>query len=484
MLAEIVITEEVGWTLLAVLGAVIHVGGLILGVHAIMAVRTAQGAVAWTIALVTLPYVAVPLYLVFGRRRFEGYVDARRAGELEMHHITRELAAHEAEHRSIIDAERQGLYALEHLARMPFTRGNRVGLLVDGEASFARMFEVIDAATEYVLVQFFIIRDDALGGELRDRLAARAEAGVRVHVMYDEVGSHALSRSWIASLRRAGAEVEPFNTTRGITNRFQLNFRNHRKIVLVDGRVAFTGGLNVGEEYVTGGPKFDSWRDTQIEVEGPAVQCIQLAFMEDWYWSTRRLPRLQWVPERAEGGESSVLVLPSGPADAFETAGLGFVLAIHGARERIWIASPYFVPGREVIAALQLAALRGVDVRLLLPDKPDHLLVWLSSFSYYRELDGLGIEIHRFQPGFMHQKVMLVDQRVGVVGTANLDNRSFRLNFELSVVVDEPGFAADLERMFEADFARSRQVNAAELDARPFWFRLAVRASRLLAPIQ
>jgi len=193
---------------------------------------------------------------------------------------------------------------------------------------------------------------------------------------------------------------------------------------------------------------------------------------------------LNWDPEAADGGEQEVLALASGPADPFETCGLFFVHAIHSARHRVWIASPYFVPDAQVIAALQLAALRGVDVRVMLPEKPDHVLVYLSAFSFIEETEAAGVKIYRYQPGFLHQKVILVDDEFAAVGTANLDNRSFRLNFEITIAAADARFAAEVRAMLEEDFAACRLVKSEDLTGRSFWFRLAVSVSRLMAPIQ
>ena len=373
---------------------------------------------------------------------------------------------------------------MEELAAMPFTRYNDAELLIDGEQTFAAIFEGIESAREYVLAQYFIIKDDQLGREFQAALMRKARAGVRVYLLYDEIGCIRLPGSYLRELKNAGVDVSPFNTTKGIRNRLQLNFRNHRKVVIVDGRAAYAGGLNVGDEYMGRSPVFGPWRDTHICVRGPAVQAVQFAFIEDWYWATHRVPELNWTPQRSGGGDKSVLVIPSGPADDLETCGLFYVHAIHSAKHRVWIASAYFVPDPKVVAALQIAALRGVDVRILLPAKADHLLVWLSSFSYYNETEPYGVRLFRYQPGFLHQKAMLIDDDVAAIGTANLDNRSFRLNFEITLLVVDEEFGARVKDMFEQDFANSRIVEQGELDALPVWFRFGVGVARLLAPIQ
>ncbi len=458
--------------------------GFLTAIKAIMETRTAQGAVAWAVSLIALPYVAVPAYWVFGRTKFTGYVTKRRAELLKTSAVARRLAEEFDRQRMQTKAGRREELLLERLAKLPFTAHNRAGLLIDGEATFAAIFASIAEAREYVLVQFYIIHDDGLGRRLRDALIARAQAGVRCMVLFDEMGSGRL-RGYCAALRAGGVQIAPFDTTKGPANRFQLNFRNHRKIVVVDGRTAFVGGLNVGDEYLGLDPKVGPWRDTHVQVEGPVVQCVQVAWLEDWLWATGETPsHLNWKPAGARGGCVGALCLPSGPADELETATLFFLHAIHSAKERLWIASPYFVPDEQFISALQLAALRGVDVRILIPLKPDNELVRLSGFSYLRETEAVGIKWFRHRRGFMHQKVLLVDDDYSAIGTANFDNRSFRLNFEITMVFYEHAFAQQVAVMLERDFAASTPATARELFEASFWFRLKVRVARLMAPVQ
>jgi len=254
--------------------------------------------------------------------------------------------------------------------------------------------------------------------------------------------------------------------------------------VVVDGKVAWVGGHNVGDEYLGRDPEFGHWRDTHMRIEGPAVLSVQLSFAEDWYWATGKRLDLSWVPVASEDGDVPVLIVPTGPADGLESANLMFVHAINSATERIWIASPYFVPDRPIITALQLAALRGVDVRILIPDKADHLAVYLAAYSYLEETESVGVKFYRYLDGFLHQKAMLIDKNVSAIGTANFDNRSFRLNFEITAVIADEDFAAEVEEMFEADFAKSRIMDAGEYDRKPWYFRFGVRLARLTSPVQ
>jgi cardiolipin synthase len=302
-------------------------------------------------------------------------------------------------------------------------------------------------------------------------------------VLYDEIGCYYLPKAFRRELAAAGVVILPFRTSRGLRNRFQINFRNHRKIVIADGQVAYVGGLNIGDEYMGRHPRFGPWRDTQVEIRGPVVQAIQFTFLEDWYWATGDIPELDWTPLPASTENETALCLGSDPSDELETCGLFFMHAINSACHRLWIASPYFVPDEALIYALQLAALRGVDVRIMLPEKPDHKLVYLAAFSYISETEQSGVKFYRYQPGFMHHKVLVVDDDLAAVGTANFDNRSIRLNFEMMLVFADRKLACEVARMLEHDFTNCHQVTTADFASRPIWFHFAVRLARLMAPI-
>ena len=464
---------------------VCHLAGALTSVHAIMEVRTAQGAIAWAVCLNTFPYVAVPAYWILGRSKFHGYVTVRRQGLARVQPVVNQFVTTLVQkHLTALPGQERPLL-VERLAKLPFTLGNDAELLVNGDATFKSIFSGIARATNYVLVQFYIIHDDGVGRELKARLLERARANVRCCLLYDEIGSK-LPRAYVEELTAAGVPVLPFNSTKGNANRFQLNFRNHRKIVVVDGLEAWVGGLNMGDEYKGLDPKIGFWRDTHLRVAGPVAQCVQVAFVEDWHWASGKLlGGLNWNPQPAPSGASrAMLCLPSGPADPLETCTLFFLNVINQAKKRLWIASPYFVPDEQFISALQLAALRGVDVRILVPDKSDNALVQLSAWSYLADVEKTGIKVLRYTKGFMHHKVVLVDDEYCTVGTANFDNRSFRLNFEITMAFADTNFAGQVAAMLENDFAQSRPMRGDELARRNFWYRFAVRAARLSAPVQ
>jgi cardiolipin synthase len=470
-------------TVLTLVALSLHVFGVAAAMHAVMHTRTAQGAFAWVLGLVLLPYVTLVPYLFLGSSHFAGYVD--------MHRLLRLRSRKRHDGHDWPDRES---YLLRHdgdavderyapIAKMLATRligGHRVQLLVDGEAAFAAMFAAIARAEHYVLVQFFIIHDDALGRRLRDALLERAAAGVTVCLLYDSIGSHDLPAHYVAQLRAGKVDARPFKTRRW-RNRLQLNFRNHRKICVVDGWRGFVGGLNAGDEYMGAKPPLSPWRDTHMCLEGPAVTDLQRSFGEDWYWVTGDIP--PFTPPRDGEGSARVLVAATGPADLQESCSLFFTQAIHAARKRLWLTTPYFVPDAAVLAALRLAVYRGVDVRVIVPSRPDHRMVFLSSGFHTHEAVGAGIRMFRYQPGFTHQKVLLIDDDTAVVGSMNLDNRSFRLNFEIAALTVDQAFAGEVERMLLRDLAHCTEVTEADQARTPYLRRVAMHVARLLDPI-
>lgn len=475
-------TEELSFIAIAV--ATLYAVALVCVYRILLTYRTAQGAIAWIIALLGLPYLAVPLFLFFGRNRFSGYVRARRMEDKSLQPLlsqferqTATLTAPEQAHAD------QDLQVLCRLARQPFTAGNLCTVLRDGEATFQALFDAMEDARHYILLEFYIVRSDRVGQRIKTILKRKLAEGVRVWFLYDDIGSVWLPRNYLKELSAAGAHIASFGDGNIRRRRFQINFRNHRKLLVCDGCVGFVGGINLGDEYLGRAMDQEPWRDTHCRIEGPAVLGLQLAWLEDWNWASNETPALTWSPKTIPESDHEALILPTGPADPHETCMLFFLNCINNARERIWIASPYFVPDVQVINALQLAALRGVDVRILIPEKSDSLLVRLAAYSYLVQASRAGIGIYQYQPGFMHQKVVLVDDRYAAIGTANLDNRSMRLNFEITALSTAPGFVQAVAEMLTEDLHSCRLMTARDYRDRSLLFRLCCRAARLLAPI-
>jgi len=468
------------WVL--IVPVVFHALGLFYVVDIIMNGRTSQGTIAWAMALMLFPYLAAPLYMVFGGRKLRDYAVARQAGDRAINHLGRELETSEELRDLAGELRDPQIDALGNIARLPVSGWNRCNLLINGEATFNSILEGIRRAEKYVLIQFFIIHDDTLGRQLRDLCIAKVRAGVPVYFLYDKIGCTGLPKAYLDPLVTAGVQVAVFRVGLGVMNRLRVNFRNHRKIVVVDGHTAWVGGHNVGDEYLGKSKRFGAWRDTHVIMEGPVALAVQLSFCEDWYWAVETLPDVSWKAPPKKG-KDAVLCMPTGPSDTFETGALWVVHAINMAWERCWILSPYFVPGSSVINALQLAALRGVDVRIVIPANPDKRVVWWAAHSYFKTMGEVGVSILKYQEGFMHQKVVLIDDRLATIGTANLDNRSLRINFEITMMFTERRFIQKVAAMCERDFSTCVPLPPDEIKAWSLPFRLATRTARLLSPI-
>jgi cardiolipin synthase len=451
----------------------LHLLGILTAMHAVMHSRTPQGAIGWALGLLLLPYVTLLPYLYLGSSHFLGY----RIGHHSKHGHTTPV---ESRDQPDIDPACASYAAISALQGRPFRGGNRLRLLLDGDASFDAMLMAMTEAQHYLLVQFFIIHDDMLGRRLQQVLLQQAAAGVRVYVLFDGIGSHALPRSYVETLRAGGVQIQRFATHRW-RNRFQLNFRNHRKIVVVDGACGFVGGLNVGDEYLGLKPPLAPWRDTMLELRGPVVTDLQQLFADDWQWITGSMPPMLQAP--AGDGDSSTLIVACGPADSQETGSLFFAAAINAARQRVWLSTPYFIPDNAVRAALQLAVLRGVDVRILIPSRADHRTVFLASTLHAYQAVRAGIKVFRYQPGFLHQKALLIDREAAAIGSMNLDSRSFRLNFEVAALAVDHGFAADVTAMLINDFKQAREIDEREYRDAPYLRRVAVHVARLFDPL-
>lgn len=467
--------------------SVLYLVGIASAVDALFKSRQPQAKTAWILGLAFAPLFVVPLYWVFGRRKFETYrVVTQEFDELTAE-LREDLGSRARETRDNVDGDesqrtKTERTALEKLSRFEFSGGNSVSLLIDGPDTFDAILDAIDSAQDYVLVQFYVIRDDRIGHALCETLRAASQRGVRVLLLYDDIGSIALSADYKRALSEAGVQVKEFSGGRVWLGRFRLNFRNHRKIVVVDGETGFVGGLNVGDEYLGRDESIGDWRDTHLKLTGPAVAGLQYIFCRDWYFATREFPDLHWTPASEDDGVNA-LIVGSGPNSEFENCGLLFAHLIASAEKRLWLASPYFVPDGRILAALQLAALRGVDVRIMVPRRSDNPMFKYVPFAFFPEVLMAGARIFFYEDDFMHQKVILVDDDYGVVGTANLDNRSFYLNFETMCVIHDSKFCGELHSMLERDLESCTELSSEDATARTLAERLATNVTGLFAPV-
>jgi cardiolipin synthase len=467
-----------GWLLL--LDVFVTVGTLCWVLHT---KRETMSAIAWSLTVILLPLLGAFLFFLFGYQSVARPLARKRRRKTAYKRLVKEPGRKP-------DADVPDRWdALARLAHhgdgFPVTNGNAVALYHDGSPAYDAMIEAIRGARHHVHIQFFIFRSDASGRRFIDALCERAAAGVEVRFLYDSVGCYNLSRALLRQLRGAGGKAGSFLPILNPFYRMRVNLRNHRKILVADGRVGFTGGLNIGDEYLSRHPKFGKWRDTFLRVEGPAVAGLQRVFLEDWHFATNEaltggayFPGFTPIP-----GKTLVQVVQSGPDSDYKAIRETYFAAILNARKRVWIASPYFVPDAGIRDALALAARSGIDVRFLGLFRPDKWLPFLAARFYWADELAAGVKVYQYAPGMMHAKYVLVDGEWASVGTANLDNRSLLLNFEVNCQLFDAELTAELEREFLKDLEVSVRIDPPVYAARPLVSRLAENAARLFSPI-
>jgi cardiolipin synthase A/B len=454
---------------------------VLLGGWIVLQKREPVATLSWLLGLALLPYIGFAIYHLFGPQKIQRQ-RLRRA-------------------RSRLDGDALGAGACDaactpealELARLAQgatglapSSARDVRLLVDGAATYDALVEDLDRAQHHVHVEYYIFMPDRSGTRIRDALIACARRGVSVRILLDAIGSGACSSGFLAPLKDAGGEVAWFHPTRfwRLWWRPWLNLRTHRKIVAIDNRIAYTGGINVTDEE-NDRLRSDAYRDLHLRIEGDVVRSLQSVFVEDWVYATGRRDLISAIartlPQTAVG-EISAQVLTSGPDSSWEAIHRLHVGLIHAARERVWLVTPYFVPGEAAMMALTSAALGGLDVRLMVPKMSDSRLVTLAARSYYDDLLAAGVKIYEYGPRMLHTKALLVDDASAILGSANFDHRSFRLNFEVSVLFQDRGFGAGLAKLIEGEFANAPRVRADR--QRPLLAaRLPEALARLLSPL-
>lgn len=457
----------------------------VLSVWIVMQKRAPVSTMGWILSLALLPYLGFVIYYFFGPQRLKKQ-RLKRLRSRAIAHAPADLAlvrnaAHEAP-PSLREMAALGTAA----CGLPLSSATGVELLSGGARTFDAIFEAVSAARDHVHLEYYIFEPDRIGTRLRDLLIERARQGVKVRLLIDALGSKRIGRQFMAPLREAGVQVALFHDSRiGRRLRPVTNYRTHRKIVVCDGRIGFTGGVNItDEEDVRTRP--DAYHDVHLRLEGSAVRWLQTTFLEDWTYATGDVPRdadrqlVHLLPD-IEAGAIPVQIVTSGPDNPLEAIHRMHVEAIHAATRRAWLTTPYFVPGEPALMALTSAALRGVDVRLLVPRRSDSLIVSAAARSYFDELIAAGVKIWEYKARMLHSKTLVVDDHCAMIGTANFDNRSFRLNFEVMAVVYGLELAGPLAAQFETDLHSAAPARGQRRQR--FWQRLGDDTARLFSPL-
>jgi cardiolipin synthase len=448
--------------------------------------RQPTSSIAWILAIVGLPVVGGVLFLIFGINRVERkMLGAKQARRRVLGPNLPEVSQFQVLAWGAQGSVAERMMGLTTQVNMlPATFGNRIEVLDETPRTLALMEQAIESATESLHLEYYIWRPDRTGTKLRDMLIEKARAGVTVRFLYDGIGSITLGRRFLKPMRQAGIKVAAFLPGRQFLHRWSLNLRSHRKIMVVDGRIGFTGGMNIGDEYLGKVPYYGYWRDTHLQLHGPAVLQLQQIFVEDWLFATdEKLPLASVFPPPQESGDLVAQVLVGEPAGDFSTMHSVFFAAINEARRQVLLSTSYFVPPESLVSALEGAAQRGVRIRLMLAGPPTYPWTLLAGRSYYETLLKAGVEIYEYQHGLMHAKTLTVDGQWSFVGTPNFDTRSLFLNFETGVAVYDERVATQLEEQFERDVLRAGRIHLDAWVKRPEYRVLMENIWRLFAPV-
>lgn len=369
-------------------------------------------------------------------------------------------------------------------AYAPLSRANDLVLLHNGQEKFEALFQDLERAEDHIHMVYYIYNEDNIGKRVQEVLVRKAQSGVKVRLILDGLGSRKLSRGFIQELEAAGIEFHWFLPLRFPKALVTLNYRNHRKLVVIDGRVGYLGGVNIGDEYLSRNPQYGYWRDTHLRLEGDCVHNIQETFLNDWYYLTKEIHREQrYFPSFKAEGDKLVQIIGGGPDSKYESIKELFFSILCTAQKEILVTTPYFIPDESMIMALKNAASRGVEVKIIIQGEPDQKLPFLVSSSYFNALIPSGVEIYRYQKGILHSKVLTIDKEISIVGSANFDIRSFQIDFELSAVIFNTDFGEELSRDQELDLKDCEKITAEDLQNRTKLKSWEIALARLLSPI-
>ncbi|MFD0590470.1 cardiolipin synthase [Paenibacillus sp. GCM10027627] len=454
--------------------------------------RNASSTWAWLMVLFFIPVLGFVLYLILGQKMKKRKLSKLVGVNQRIIEETMQNQQHRLEERSLLPQGHE-LSDYQDMMYMNLTTGyalytsnNSIEIYTDGNHKFDSLIRDIEAAEHHIHMVYYIVRDDVLGRRLVSALAKKAAQGVEVRFLYDHIGSSKLPSRYFKELREAGGMEAAFFPSRIPYLNLKINYRNHRKLVIVDGKIGYIGGFNIGDEYLGLNKHFGEWRDTHLKVKGGAVLQMQAQFLMDWNMASAGRMELSetYFPAGEQNvGSIGMQLVASGPDTEYQEIKNAYIKMIYSAKESIALQTPYFVPDESLMTALRIAALSGVKVCIMLPSKPDHFFVYWATHSYLGELLSSGVRVYLYEKGFLHAKTLVVDGRVASVGTANLDIRSFKLNFEINAFIYDTATARRLMDIFLEDVDNARELTMEIYGERPLFNRLRESVSRLLSPL-
>lgn len=483
---------EIVWTSLTIVLLLLYTGTIIFTVFfVILENRDPVRTISWALFILLIPVFGIVSYIVFGQSFRKQKIFSRKG----LNDLVRISSMSETQ---ISDLQKQKFLENEKIRRVKniitlllknskslLTENNRVEVLNNGTETFRSILEELENAVDHIHMEFYRWESDNIGNEIRTVLIRKAREGVKIRIIYDDVGSWKIGSKYIASLEAEGIEVFAFMPVRFPYFTSKVNFRNHRKIIVIDGKIGFVGGINIADKYIHGNPKVGAWRDTHLRLEGEAVHSLQIIFNVDWYFVSDEIllnpPR--YFPVHIVDEKTLIQITSSGPDSDWSSIMQAFFAAITTAQRTIYLTTPYFSPNESLLTALKTVALSGLDVRLILPGKSDSTIAYWNSFSYVSELLEAGIKVYLYEVGFNHAKLLMVDGIFSSVGTANIDYRSFDLNFEANALIYDEVITKKLEVSFFEDLEHSRQIYLADWKDRPKKQKLYESLARILGPL-
>jgi len=443
--------------------------------------RNPLKTISWVLILLLLPLVGLIIYYFFGEDgRKQRLISNKMQKKLTRRSIGRKVLQEThnppVEHKELVNL-------LNRIKGSPLYGGTSIEFYSDGVTKFDALFMELEKATKHIHIQYYIFMDDDIGHKTRDILVRKAAEGVEVRLIYDDVGSWKAKRSFFKDMEAKGVEVQPFLKVAFKILTSRVNYRNHRKIVVIDGKVGFVGGMNIADRYIKGINK-GIWRDSHIKVEGKAVAGLQTSFLIDWYFSRKEfLASDTYYPPLENKGDNLLQLVTSGPVRQFKDIHLGIIQAISNAKECIYIQTPYFIPTDPLLLGIQMAAMRGVDVRLMLPRHSDTTFVHIASMSYLRDVLNAKVAVYFYEAGFLHSKLMVIDNSLTITGSANMDVRSFEHNFEIDAFIYNTETCLRAKEVFLRDMGDSTQLTAEEWDKRSRFEKFKESVMRMFSPL-
>jgi cardiolipin synthase len=446
--------------------------------------------ISWLLVIFLLPVIGIFLYFFFGKNFRKEKIFSRK-GLTDLEHIKLlsldqfiKLAHKNIFHNQKLTSKVNIMRLLLNSSKSLLTEKNRVIVLQNGRETFDSIIQAIEEAKHHIHLEYYIIDDDHIGNLIRKLLIKKVQEGVKVRFIYDDVGCWSLPKHFIDSMTDGGIDVYPFLPVRFPLLTNKINYRNHRKIVVIDGKIGFTGGLNIADRYLQGSEELGIWRDTHVRLEGEAVNSLQVIFLVDWFFVSDEIVQGDpYFPTADIAEHHLVQITASGPDSDWASIMQAYFAAIASAQSNIYITTPYFMPNESILTALKTASLSGLDVRIILPARSDSKMVFWSSRSYVTELLEAGIKIYFYEKGFPHSKLLLVDGVLSSIGTANLDIRSFDQNFEVSALIYDEPIAIGLQQNYLSDIQNSTEITLESWENRPRWDKIRESITRIFSPL-